>query len=416
MKRYQIVGRQDAEVMLQEAFPECTLGDYITSGAQGSVYLCTSPTGQEVVKFMDLSKAVLASAGRPDPLLREAMSAGAENEIRLLGRLAGRSQHTVQLIAEAHDQNRYVVRLQMLTPLGEYLKIARRKASMAQIVLQLASDLAQGLLDLRAIGYVHRDVKPENVCVLVTDQTAGFMLCDFGSASPLNEAAAFGSKTAPYAPPEADAPAKLTDRYDVYSLGVLMEQLLGREPCPQALTTLIKACKAPVPEDRPSLGQVQKTLGLLMQAAPKAAPAKPRSKEELHSLKDALTLWSMKGPAAQPVLLAFSNSSALSQGQRTFLHAVIAAQPEGRLYALRLGTAEGYLPSMHYYGLALCCQAKRCRDPQQARKLKAAGMQWLELAAAKKFYPSKAALNALRGQPYPADYAKLQAIALRAAL
>ena len=195
-----------------------------------------------------------------------------------------------------------------------------------------------------------------------------------------------------------------------------MEQLLGREPCPQALTSLIKACKASVPEDRPSLVQVQKTLGLLMQAAPKAAPAKPRSKEELHSLKDALTLWSVKGPAAQAVLLAFSNSSALSQGQRTFLHAVLATQPEGRLYALRLGAAEGYLPSMHYYGLALCCQAKRCRDPQQARKLKAAGMQWLELAAAKKFYPSKAALNALRGQPYPADYAKLQAIALRAAL
>ena len=65
MKRYKIVGEETAKAMLKEAFPDCVLGEYVCSGAQGSVYRCTSPSGEEVVKFIDLEKAVMAAAGRP---------------------------------------------------------------------------------------------------------------------------------------------------------------------------------------------------------------------------------------------------------------------------------------------------------------------------------------------------------------
>ena len=42
MKRYKIVGEETAKAMLKEAFPDCVLGEYVCSGAQGSVYRCTS--------------------------------------------------------------------------------------------------------------------------------------------------------------------------------------------------------------------------------------------------------------------------------------------------------------------------------------------------------------------------------------
>lgn len=420
MKRYKIVGEETAKAMLKEAFPDCVLGEYVCSGAQGSVYRCTSPSGEEVVKFIDLEKAVLAAAGRPNPELAAAMRAGAMNEINVLKQLVGRSEHTVQLIAEAHDRdlNFIVLRQQMLTPLEEYLRAARRDTSMAKIVLQLGCDLCSALRDLAALNYAHRDVKPENICVLVTEDRVTFCLCDFGSCSLLNKIPAFGSKTVPYAPPEADSVVKLTDHYDVYSVGVLMETLLRREPCPAELSRVIEACKEPLPEDRPSLQQVQKVLAQLLRTATKEcrAESQARSKNELRSLKDALRLWCVKGAAAQLTLLRFADSGMLSEGQRSFLHAVMSARPSGRLYALRLGAAEHYLPAMHYYGISLIRQSKRCKDGWQSQKLQDAGRQWLEQAAAQKFYPSKMALEALNGKHYPADYAKLQTIALQAAL
>jgi len=174
----------------------------------------------------------------------------------------------------------------------------------------------------------------------------------------------------------------------------------------------------PLPEDRPSLQQVQKVMAQLLRTATKErrAESRPRSKNELRSLKDALRLWCVKGAAAQPTLLRFADSGMLSEGQRSFLHAVMSARPSGRLYALRQGAAEHYLPAMHYYGISLIRQSKRCKDGWQSRKLQDAGRQWLEQAAAQKFYPSKVALEALNGKQYPADYAKLQTIALQAAL
>lgn len=418
MKRYKIVSENTARTMLEEAFPGCVLGGYICSGAQGSVYQCTSGTGAEVVKFIDIQRAVLAAAGHPDPDLEDAMRTGAENEIRLLKLLTGRSSHTVQLIAEAHDreQSFFVLRLQMLTPLQEYLRIARRDTSMAKIVLQISFDLCSALLDLAALGYAHRDIKPENVCALVTENDVRFLLCDFGSCSPLEQVPAFGSKTVPYAPPEADSPVKLTDRYDVYSLGVLIEQLMRREPCPAALSAFIRACTAPIPADRPSLQQAQKMLQQLRLAAGKhRAEQQPRSCE-LRNFKDALRLWAEQGKAAQPALLSFADSGMLREGQRYFLHALMAARPAGQLHALRQAAAAGYLPAIHYYGIALYRQSRHCKDPRFSRKLQDAGLQWLKAAAGQRFYPSRMALQSLRGQPYPADYARLRAIALNAAL
>lgn len=425
MKRYKIVDETTAASMLKETFADCTLGSYVGSGAQASVYRCKTADGrEEVLKCIDIKKAALLSAGHEDAEQEEAMRMGAETEIDLLKLLAGRN-HAVQLIGEAHDHERrfYVLRMQMLTPLNDYLKIARKQTSMAKLAARIAFDVALGLQDMVNIGFVHRDVKPENICALVQEDHVSFMLCDFGSSSPIGEIPTFGSKTPDYAPPEAESLQKPTDRYDVYSLGVLMENLLKDEPCPETLSKLVRACKARLPEDRPSLQQICKVLGnyLLHSKAGKAAEAAraPRSggkNKNLRTMGDALRLLTAK-PDEETKCKVLDFADTLDEGRRSFLHALLAESPSGQIFALRDAAASGYTLAEHYYGLALLQQAQLATDRRLAEKLRRAGMEWLEVAAKNKYYPAKVILDKIRcGKEPPADYENVKIIAFSAAL
>lgn len=98
--------------------------------------------------------------------------------------------------------------------------------------LWIARQAAQGLAALHARGWLHGDVKPENV--LVSPQ-GHVTLIDLGCARRLEdhgEAAAYLAGTLDYLPPEAFCTRLRIDaRSDLYSLGlVLYEMLAGRAP------------------------------------------------------------------------------------------------------------------------------------------------------------------------------------------
>ena len=107
-------------------------------------------------------------------------------------------------------------------------------------IVTLVEDVAKGLKELHAMGFIHEDIKPEN---LVYSQEAGYRIIDFDLAS---RAGCLSSRagTATYAAPEKRLanPAFSCFGSDVWSLGFTAAVLVDPE------TAMVPASRRAVPE------------------------------------------------------------------------------------------------------------------------------------------------------------------------
>lgn len=131
-------------------------------------------------------------------------------------------------------------------------KIAEGGLSVAQI-LDIATDIAQGLDFAHSKGFVHRDVKPGNVLFRADGRV---VLADFGIAKAMdgsNSSTVAGASigTPDYMSPEQARGEPVDGRSDLYSLGtVLYEMLVGTPPyqAGDPFTVALMHVTHPVPE------------------------------------------------------------------------------------------------------------------------------------------------------------------------
>ena len=139
--------------------------------------------------------------------------------------------------------------------------------------LQLAQAIARGLAAVHATGVLHRDLKPGNIMLR---QTGGVALIDFGLAKDAALAADITDAgqiigTPHYMSPEQGHGEPIDVRSDLYSLGVILfEMLAGRKPFiaenPMAIIYMHR--KAPVPQLPEALAALQPLLQRLLAKEP----------------------------------------------------------------------------------------------------------------------------------------------------
>lgn len=127
--------------------------------------------------------------------------------------------------------------------LGKTTRQARRR---------VARELIDAVRYIHSKGVVHRDLKPENI--LVTRNGENIKLIDFGLADTDGHAVLKQPAGTPrYMSPEQKVKAEADARNDIYSLGIIMEQMdLGR-----SYLHIINRCKAPKDHRYQNIGELQ---------------------------------------------------------------------------------------------------------------------------------------------------------------
>lgn len=189
-----------------------TLGREMQSG--GRVWLATDAAGaRAVLKFPPLD-------ARRDDALAAAFVREAWNATRLGGGFFPRAWQP------AGPALRWYAMEYIEAP--TLREVLRQRPLAVEETIALARFLLGAAEHLLGQDLVHGDIKPENVLVLRrTDAPVEFRLLDLGSAAPIF-AAAGRAGTASYLAPERFAGAPLSERTEIFAVGVTLYEALTR--------------------------------------------------------------------------------------------------------------------------------------------------------------------------------------------
>jgi tRNA A-37 threonylcarbamoyl transferase component Bud32 len=262
----------------------------------------------------------------PPALMRDPqMVARFQTEVRAVASLNHRSIVTVLEVGMQDDVHFYSMRL--LT--GGDLRGRIRKGLRAIEALAILRELAGAFEHAHGRGFVHRDVKPENV---LFDDEGLPLLTDFGIAKALGSdshmtgtGVAIG--TPRYFSPEQARGKPVDARSDLYSLGIIFyEMLTGKPPYDgdEPLAIVMKHVNDPIPVLPDEHAQLQPLLELLMAKDPANRIA---SAKELR--KEISSVGGFAGLTPQPINLGEESElvQRLLSGEATAYHTPAPANP-----------------------------------------------------------------------------------------
>jgi eukaryotic-like serine/threonine-protein kinase len=247
---------QEETLLLNGATTKPTLGRYeiikeLGQGAMGTVYLGMDPKiNREVaiktLKYADVDADKLAEV--KTRFFLEAEAAGKLSHTKIV---------TIFDVGEEYDMAYMAMEFLKGKDLSQYC--SKNKLLRPKQVLKVVLSVAQALDYAHRNGVVHRDIKPDNIILLENNsvKVADFGIARVMSASKTQTGVILGTPN--YMSPEQVAGTKVDGRSDLFSLGVVLYELLtGEKPFKgDNLTNLMYAISnvsyRPLSEIKPNL-------------------------------------------------------------------------------------------------------------------------------------------------------------------
>lgn len=225
---------------------------------------------------------------------------------------------------------------------GDLTQRIRGGGVTTQEALRITREIADALSYAHEQGIVHRDIKPDNVLFRERDNAA--ILTDFGIAkslnNDLNQLTQIGSAvgTPKYMSPEQARGQKVDGRSDLYSLGVMLYEMLTGLPPFQAeepVTLAIKHCQDPVPRLPEALSRFQPLIDSLLA---KEASKRPKDGQAVMAAIDALL---------QPARASFNARPLVDPQTATAVTQVMPALQSTQIQPAPVSAKKTYEPFFH---------------------------------------------------------------------
>ena len=208
---------------LVQAFPQLEILHLIGQGGMGSVY-CARQKG--------LNRLVALKIIKPETKEVQDFASRFIREAQALGHLSHPNIVTVHDFGQTGDLYYFIMEYVDGINLRQMLYGGKLQPSQALAIVPAVCDALQYAHDK---GVVHRDIKPENILV---DTNGNVKIADFGLAKLLNKETVAPTLTQAHhvmgtmhymAPEQFERPLDVDHRADIYSLGVVIYELLTGE-------------------------------------------------------------------------------------------------------------------------------------------------------------------------------------------